>query len=144
MSPCVITADGLDFSNMKPAHHFSSLSATGAFTGFLRFMLRLNLTVRSALAPEEERNHLRNPGGSSQPGTLTLSKKQLLVSYVKDLGSKTSTKHKCLRIFVAARLGCCRAKHPTTKQNNPQVLTLGRPFKGANGSSSAGTLSPYN
>lgn len=90
--------DALDFGDMKPAHCFSSLSATGTFTGFLRFMLCLNAMASSALAPEEERKHLRNLGGPSQPRLLMLSKKQLLVLYVdgKELDSETSTKHKCL------------------------------------------------
>lgn len=72
-------------------------------------MLCLNLTVRSALAPEEEKNNLRNPGGSSQPRTFMLSKKQLLVvdANGKELSSETSPKHKCLKIFIVD--SCCRA-----------------------------------
>lgn len=144
LSPCVTTVDALDFGNMKPAHRFSSLPATGAFTGCLRFMLCLNLTVSSALAPEKERKHPRNPGGSPQPRLLMLSKKQRLVLSVngKELGSETSTEHKCLKIFKVE--SCCRAWHLITKQNNLQVLTLGHPFKGEHSSSSAETLSPYN
>lgn len=66
-SPCVITADSLNFGEVEPAHHFSLLSAAGACAGFLRFMSAFKATASSALVPKDERNHLRNTGGPSQP-----------------------------------------------------------------------------
>lgn len=65
----------LDFGNVKLVHHSSSLPTTGALIGFLRFMLCLNAIASSALASKEEKNHLRNPGGPSQPRLLMLSNK---------------------------------------------------------------------
>lgn len=49
---------------------FQQPPATGAFTGFLKFMLCLD----TALAPKEEQNHLRSPGGAPQPSLICFPK----------------------------------------------------------------------